>query len=88
MNGNIKFGFFKMKIWWFIFLAIQVFLLMIIIGSLGTPRWVKTKIQNSYISMSSYNNTKTDYFDGSKFQGSLSNCKEGCNDKYSKFSSD
>ena len=94
MYSQIKVGPLRLKIWWFIFLAIQVFFLAIMIGTFGTQFWTHSSISNSYISMADFEGyysgtlTHTNYFDGSTFSGSLIKCENGCGDNYRNAKSD
>ena len=74
---------FPIKIWWYIYFGLQLFLIAFMIGSLATPRWVHTS-SKFVISKGLCNNDPRTYnqgFDGSSFQGSLAQCTQGyCSD--------
>lgn len=94
MELSTKVWKFSLRIWLFIFIALQIFLTVLMIGCLLAESWVKTKddqpcmykyLDTSYDEYYGYyvNSEDVTTFCG-KFEGSLQKCKSGCEDSYQK----
>lgn len=69
----------KLRIWWYIFFGVQFLLVIFIIGSLASEKWVKTNFTSC--TFEEDNGYSYSTFCG-KFAGNLSKCKEGCDETY------
>jgi Ring finger domain len=72
MSPQIKVGKCSVKIWWIIFLCLQLFLLALMITTCAVSPWVTSKF-DLYIT----------YFNGAIFKGDISGCVAGCDCGYS-----
>ena len=82
MNDETKLCRYPLRIWWRILLIIQIFFLLSLIGVIASPFWVYTIIDYSYYAMSDYDSSKSGYFDGGSFVGSVDSCLFGCTGSY------
>lgn len=77
------------RAWWIIFFALQLFLIVLMIGSLGSPKWVYS--ENDLYGYNAYSDDIPDgsrFYNGNKFEGSLTECKEGCDGPFSELAND
>ncbi|OMJ69870.1 hypothetical protein SteCoe_32283 [Stentor coeruleus] len=94
MYGKIKVGKFTLRIWWYIFLAQQIGLIILMIGTFSSNIWVQTNSnfyanKNNYtFSESQLNLQYTGVFNGKDFKGSINSCHEGCEFSYISEASD
>lgn len=86
MLKTTKVGKLELRIWWFIFLGLQIFIISLVIGSILAESWVKTKnIEPCSYIYSDYDeydiNGDSTYFCG-KFEGTILKCDSGCEGSY------
>jgi hypothetical protein len=76
-----KFACFSYKLWWILFFCLQAFVIVIMVGTLTTPRWVHS--ENSLWQNTDTTNGYRGYI-GYYFEGSLTSCTDnkGCVDSY------
>lgn len=86
MLKDIKVGIFKVKTWWYIFFASQIFIIIFMIASLFAKSWVKSDFNICIYNY--YNFANNNYYNGDsssfcgEFDGSLFKCTSGCEDLY------
>ena len=81
MEGAIKIWKWSYKVWWGIFFALQVFILVIMIGTLGAKTWAYTKNGLIYYNFF-YGSLENAFFNGNSFKGSFTHCTDGCSGDY------
>ncbi|OMJ69872.1 hypothetical protein SteCoe_32285 [Stentor coeruleus] len=71
MNGNMVISKLKLRIWWYIFFGLQFLIVIFIIGSLASAKWVR----GDFFSC-------TKGYPCENFEGTLSTCKSMCDGTY------
>ena len=83
MSDHPKYLCFTFRVWWFIFLFLNCFLIALMIGSLGAGKWVYTDVKFGLVNPK-WEDTDNNVFNGKEFEGNLFRCTESCDESWGK----